>query len=99
MTSKKRLINCTQIIKKGVIFDNLMPLILSQENILEAYREIKRNTGSTTAGTDRLTIRDIEKLSVEQVVGEVRRRLANGYQPQAVRRKEIQKPNGKKPDL
>jgi len=40
-----------------------------------AYRKIKRNSGSRTAGTDKLTIGDIEVLKVEEVVNEVRRRL------------------------
>lgn len=38
--------------KNGDVFVNLMDLILSQENILLAYRNIKSNTGSHTVGTD-----------------------------------------------
>lgn len=79
---------------KGKIFDNLMPLITSEANILRAYRTIKSNKGSMTPGTDNLTIEDIEKLNVSELVAEVRRRLGN-YQPKAVRRKENPKPNGK----
>ena len=37
----------------GEIFENLMDVILSRENILLAYRNIKSNTGSITPGTDR----------------------------------------------
>ena len=33
----------------GENFSDLMPLILSRENILLAYRNIKANTGSKTA--------------------------------------------------
>ncbi|MBQ6298492.1 MAG: HNH endonuclease [Selenomonadaceae bacterium] len=44
--------------KNGEHFTNLMPLVLSRENILLAYRNIKNNTGSKTAGTDKLTIAD-----------------------------------------
>jgi len=76
------------------IFDNLMPLILSEANILRAYRTIKSNKGSHTPGTDKLTIEDIEKLGVGELIAEVNHRLRN-YQPKAVRRKEIPKPNGK----
>ena len=47
--------------KNGELFTNLMPLILARENILLAYRNIKANTGSNTAGTDRLTMKDIGK--------------------------------------
>ena len=43
------------------IFNNLMPLIESEENIRLAYRNIKRNSGSNTSGVDKLTIKDIEK--------------------------------------
>lgn len=49
---------------EGKIFDNLMPLIMSEANILRAYRTIKSNKGSKTPGTDNLTIEDIEKLDV-----------------------------------
>lgn len=48
--------------KSGVVFEDLMPLILKRENILLAYRNIKTNTGSKTAGTDQLTIGDIGKM-------------------------------------
>lgn len=47
----------------GETFTNLMEMILARENILLAYRNIKTNDGSDTAGTDRLTIKDIGKLS------------------------------------
>ena len=52
--------------KNGERFTNLMPLVLSRENILLAYRNIKNNTGSKTAGTDKLTIADISKLTTEE---------------------------------
>lgn len=79
---------------KGKVFSNLMPLIWSKANILMAYRSIKSNKGSTTEGTDGLTIQDIEKLAPQELVAEIHRRLEN-YRPKAVRRKEIPKPNGK----
>lgn len=83
--------------KNGEHFANLMPLILARENILLAYRNIKANTGSNTAGTDRLTIRDIGRRTPDEVVETVRFIVAgspHGYRPRAVRRKEIPKPNG-----
>ena len=49
--------------KDGQTFDNLMNIILSEENIMLAYRNIKTNKGSNTPGTDKLTIGDIGKLS------------------------------------
>ena len=45
--------------RDGGIFDNLMDLILSRDNILLAYRNIKANGGSYTAGTDNRNITDI----------------------------------------
>ena len=54
------------------VFEDLMPMILSRENILLAYRNIKTNTGSNTAGTDKLTIKDIGQLTPDEVVEKVR---------------------------
>ena len=71
-----------------------MDIISSEENIRLAYRNIKRNGGSNTAGTDKQTIRDIEKLPVEQYVRIVQRKLMY-YKPKPVKRVEIPKPNGK----
>lgn len=79
--------------KDNEIFNNLMELITSPENILLAYRNIKNNSGSYTPGTDKLTIEDIAKLEQDEVVERVRKILFN-YRPRAVRRKEIPKPNG-----
>ena len=41
-------------------FKSLMKIIISDDNILLAYRNIKRNSGSLTAGIDGKTIKDIE---------------------------------------
>ncbi|HBF14442.1 MAG TPA: group II intron reverse transcriptase/maturase [Clostridiales bacterium] len=83
--------------KNNEIFTDLMELILARENILLAYRNIKTNQGSKTAGTDGLTINDIGKLSPEDVVYKVNYILCgspHGYRPKPVRRKDIPKPNG-----
>lgn len=45
--------------QNGEVFENLMDLILSRDNILLAYRNIKANKGSYTAGTDKKNITDI----------------------------------------
>ena len=50
------------------IFNNLMPLITSEANIMMAYRSIKSNEGSMTPGTDGLTIKDIEKLESTELI-------------------------------
>lgn len=84
--------------KAGETFSNLMELILSQDNIMLAYRNIKANTGSYTAGTDQKTIDDIGCLPPAEVIERVRKFVAgskHGYRPKPVRRKEIPKPNGK----
>ena len=83
--------------KEGEIFTNLMELILNRNNIMLAYRNIKSNTGSYTAGTDNLTINHIGCLSPEEVIKKVRYFVTgsqHGYRPKPVRRKEIPKPNG-----
>jgi len=80
--------------KNGDIFNNLMDVILQRENILLAYRNIKANTGSKTAGTDGLTMADIGRLSPDDVVSKVRYILTgskHGYRPKPVRRKDIPK--------
>lgn len=81
----------------GEIFTDLMRLILSRENILLAYRNIKTNSGSNTPGTDKITIKDIGKLNPEELVEKMRfivQGSKHGYRPKPVRRKEIPKPNG-----
>ena len=83
--------------QSGEVFDSLMDLILSRENILLAYRNIKSNTGSFTPGTDKLKISDIGKLAADEVTAMVRKIVKggkNGYTQRSVRRKEIPKPNG-----
>lgn len=84
--------------KNGCSFQNLYDLIVSRENILLAYRTIKSNTGSKTAGTDGRTISDIKKLSETEIVTLVKSKLEN-YKPKKVRRVLIPKPNGKKRPL
>jgi RNA-directed DNA polymerase len=78
----------------GQNFYDLMKLISSNENIRLAYRNIKRNTGSKTAGTNKLTIDDIKFLSVEKVVEYVKN-MFRAYAPESVRRVFIPKANGK----
>ncbi len=80
--------------KQGDVFTNLMEIISSEENIRLAYRNIKRNSGSHTIGVDRLNIKDIEKISAENLVEIIQRKL-QFYKPKPVRRVEIPKPNGK----
>ena len=78
----------------GQNFYGLLDLMQSDENIRLAYRNIKRNTGSKTAGYDGLTIEDIKQLSVSEVVSTIQQMFEH-YTPQAVRRVFIPKANGK----
>ena len=80
----------------GEEFTDLMGLILSRENILLAYRNIKANIGSNTPGTDKLTIKDIGILAPDTVIERVRSIINGkwGYRPRPVRRREIPKPDG-----
>lgn len=75
-------------------FVKLMDIVTCDENIMLAYRNLKRNGGSGTAGTDGRTIKDFEKLSTEKLIAYVRKRL-RWYKPQSVKRVEIPKSNGK----
>lgn len=77
---------------KGREFKYLVELISLPENIRLAYRNIKANHGSKTAGTDGRTIKDLERLSDERLITLVQNKL-NWYQPQSVRRVEIPKDN------
>ena len=75
-------------------FTDLYEIIVSDENILLAYRNIKTNKGSKTRGTNRTTIIDIGDAEPEKVIAYVKGRLAN-FKPMPVRRVEIPKDNGK----
>lgn len=81
--------------KNGEKFPNLMKIISSDNNIKLAYRNIKRNTGSKTAGTDKLTIEDLEKLTAEEFIATVKKKL-NWYKPKMVKRVDIPKPGSDK---
>lgn len=84
--------------KDGEILTNLMDIILMRENILLAYRNIKANKGSYTAGTDNRNISDIGGLTPETVVERVKFIVTgsqHGYRPKPVRRKDIPKPDGR----
>lgn len=76
--------------KQNKIFKNLMEYVLCEENIMLAYRNIKKNNGSRTAGVDKRNIDNLSKLNAEKLITTVRNKLRQ-YQPQAVRRVEIPK--------
>lgn len=76
--------------KNNYRFSNLMQYITDERNIELAYRNIKKNKGSKTKGTNSKTIKDISTMEINEVVNYVRKRLEN-YFPQPVRRVEIPK--------
>ncbi|WP_374103825.1 reverse transcriptase domain-containing protein [Bacillus sp. ISL-7] len=75
-------------------FHYLYDIITSRNNILLAYRTIKSNKGSKTPGSDGKTILDIEKWTENELIEEIQKQLKN-YRPKKVRRKLIEKDNGK----
>lgn len=81
---------------KGQRFCNLVELIKRPENIKLAYRNIRKNSGSRTAGVDNKTISDLNKWNENALVAHVQRKL-DWYVPNAVRRVEIPKDNGENP--
>ena len=76
--------------KENRKFTKLMEMVTAEENILLAYRNISKNKGSKTAGTDGKTIRFLSGFTDKALVAYVRKRLDH-YQPQPVRRVEIPK--------
>lgn len=81
--------------KNGNNFYKLLEIIGSEENIRLAYRNLKKNNGSATAGTDGKTIDDIKNISDYEVVNTVRFML-DDYKPSSVRRVLIPKPGSDK---
>lgn len=79
---------------KGKYFNNLLELIKLPENIKLAYRNMRKNSGSKTAGTDNKTISDLNKWKEHELIAHVQRKL-DWYVPNAVLRVEIPKDNGK----
>ena len=79
---------------KGTKFTHLMEIITSENNILLAYRNIKKNSGSNTKGVDGKNIGHLANLEPETLIKLVQNKMKN-YFPNKVRRVEIPKDNGK----
>ena len=75
---------------EGKTFNDLVGIISCENNILLAFRNIKNNKGSTTAGTDGRTIEYYKDWSEEKFVKYFKDKLSN-YRPKSVRRVEIPK--------
>jgi group II intron reverse transcriptase/maturase len=72
---------------------NLMEEVLRRENLMEAYKRVKRNRGA--AGVDGMTVEELMPYC-QAHWDEIREQLLNGsYMPSPVKKVEIPKPNGK----
>lgn len=80
--------------RDGKVFKDLMRLITSEKNILLAYRNIKKNKGSKTRGTNDSNIVTMGTKEPDELIAYVRKRLKN-FKPHSVRRVEIPKPDGR----
>ena len=83
---------------EGKVFTDLISIICSDANIKMAYRNLKGNDGSNTPGVDGLTFESLRNMPEMELLSKVRGKILN-YQPKAVRRVYIPKPNGKKRPL
>ncbi|WP_235332317.1 group II intron reverse transcriptase/maturase [Paenibacillus terrae] len=79
---------------QNISFRNLMDIIVSDGNIRLAYRTIKTNTGSNTAGVDKVTIKEIKDSDLDSYIKAVKLKLTQ-FKPDTVRRVFIPKANGK----
>ncbi|WP_226897791.1 group II intron reverse transcriptase/maturase [Priestia megaterium] len=79
---------------KNFKFRNLMQYIFDENNILLAFRNIKKNKGSTTVGTDNVDISHYMKMETDEFVSYFKHELIN-YVPRSVKRVVIPKANGK----
>ena len=79
--------------KENHVFKDLISEIITERNILLAYRNIKNNKGSKTAGVNETNIKHIENYQISEWVEYLQGRFKN-YVPMSVRRVEIPKPDG-----
>ena len=75
---------------RGEKFTKLMDIVISKENIILALRNLSKNKGSKTAGTDNKTIEYLLNFKNDELIKYVRKRL-EFYMPQPILRKEIPK--------
>lgn len=73
---------------------DLYSIIISEANILLAYRNVKSNKGSKTRGTDNKSIEDLKLGDTKEFITQIQGKLKN-YKPSTIRRVYIPKTNGK----
>lgn len=71
-----------------------MEHITNENNILLAYRNIKKNKGSKTSGTDKKNIENLTGSKKEEFIKSIQNKFSN-YTPKSVKRVEIPKQDGK----
>lgn len=77
--------------------ESLLAQVLERTNLIRALKQVKRNKG--VAGVDGMTVEELTD-ELKQHWPEIKSRLLNGhYRPQAVKRVEIPKPDGRKRKL
>jgi RNA-directed DNA polymerase len=82
----------------GRRFHALYSHLARSDVLAEAWRRVRRNRGA--AGVDGQSLRDVEQYGVERFLDEIAERLRAGeYRAQVVRRRYIEKADGKKRPL
>lgn len=73
--------------------NDLYKILISRENILLAYRNIKKNKGSMTKGVNESNIFSIGEQNIDELIKYVEKRFEN-FIPNKIRQKDIPKPHG-----
>ena len=80
-----------------VLEQHLLEQIVTRDNLLRAWKRVKANKGA--AGVDAITVQDFPSWAREHWPNIKTQLLGGDYQPEAVRRVWIPKPNGDKRPL
>jgi RNA-directed DNA polymerase len=79
-------------------FHALYDKIVREDILHKAWQKVKENKGA--AGIDKITIEEIEKQGIDQIIREIQEKLNSGkYKPQPVKRVYIPKKDGGKRPL
>ena len=78
----------------GKVFQNLYDIIISENNIKLAYRNMRKNDGGKTPGVDGMNIKNLNRMEEKEFVRVILNKFKN-YHPKRVKRVEIPKPDGR----